>query len=96
MKSIIELLKLVKDNKELMRTGLCSIVYQLRSSDIITLDESSLILDYLKRNRPVEGSIYYEAEWADTDWHWTPWNWESRERWLNAQIEELSKETIKL
>ena len=96
MKTIIELLELVKANRELMLTGLCSIIYQLYLDNIITINESKLLMDYIKRNRPVEGSTYYEAESADGAWHWTPWEWEPRERWLNAQIEELSKENTKL
>ena len=95
MKSIIELLELVKANRELMLTGLCSIIYQLYYDNIITTDECNLLMDYIKTNRPVKGSKHYESACADKTWYWSPWKWEPRERWLNAQIRKLSRKNYK-
>lgn len=94
MKSIIELLKLVKANRELMLTGLCSIIYELYHDNIITTDECNLLSDYIKTNRPVKGSKHYESACADKPWYWSPWKWEPRERWLNAQIRKLSRKKL--
>lgn len=91
MRDIVELLKLMKANKQLMYLGLCNLVRSMKLSNIITGEEAQLLHDYIRENRPVKGSEYCDDNQKDTPWYWEPGEWHPRELWINAQISKLSK-----
>lgn len=86
MRSLRELLTVVRDNRQLFATGLCSLVTQLYHTNQITLPERRALNKFIDSNPP-------RNLWSsDLGYYWKPFLWSPRLRWLNEQINKLNKD----
>ena len=87
MRTIKELLIIMKDNIELLQTGLCYLTTMLSDRNIITSDERERIVDYIYDNRPSEKSKLYGGPDHGL-YYWEQGDLENRLRWLNYHIKK--------
>ena len=91
--SIKELLKLLfkevesygnymEDLEEGEPIGLCYISEDLVEQGIISIDEESIVDEYIKNHRPI---------WKNNEWGWEPGLKEPRVEWLKLHINKLCK-----
>jgi hypothetical protein len=77
-----ELLIILRDNINKLRTGLCFLATQLRWERILTADEEIRIIQYISIHRP-KGSGKFEKYYF-----WPPREQEPRIHWINKQLEK--------
>ena len=87
MRTIKELLIILRDSIELLETGLCLICLKLMLSDSITEAEYNYIHDYIYDNRPSKKSKLYGNSDANP-YYWDQGDKEPRLRWLNYHIKK--------
>jgi hypothetical protein len=83
MRTIKELLEVLRENKQYFYGGLCCLTCELKNREIITDEEESFIDAYVKTNSPggAKGFIF----------RWKYNQWEPRLKWINEQIEQLTQ-----
>ena len=91
MRTLVEVFKVMKNNKHLFKEGLCLFTSYLINHDIISNDEYHLMSDYIDNHRPLESSKYYGLSETDSPWYWEPGKWHPRVLLINAQIKLLNK-----
>jgi hypothetical protein len=90
MRSIKELLIILRDNEFYFRSGLCGLAWKLQSMHtIITMREFNELDKFIDANRPVIGDPHCDIDCVDTPWYWPIGEWEPREKWLNDHIARL-------
>lgn len=83
MRKTSELLQVVKDNMELLRTGLCLLGLRLFVEGLLTEEEDAEVDRYVKINGPPES--FYGYRWPNGEK-------EPRIIWLTEHIEKLKAE----
>lgn len=82
-RSILELLKLLLSNIDMLERGLCHLILKLRVRNYITDKELQILRQYLIKITPIE--FEYDDFW------WPKGEKEPRIRWLNLHIKILEK-----
>lgn len=85
MKTTKELLIILKNNIELLTTGLCYLSTTLENTNLITGEERFYIRDYIYNNRPSNKSKLYGGP-DNGLLYWPKGDKEPRLRWLNYHI----------
>ena len=99
MRTIKELLILVRDNLYLMKdkhlaSGLCSVASVMEDRHIISMEEYNIILKYLDNNKPANAikraslPAVIDGYQQNRFW-WKPCNITPRLKWLDKQINSL-------
>lgn len=78
-RSILELLKLLLSNIDMLERGLCHLILKLCVRNYITTKELRILRQYLIKNTPIE--FEYDDFW------WPKGEKEPRRKWLKKQIE---------
>lgn len=84
-RSILELLKLLLSNIDMLERGLCHLILKLRVRNYITDKELQILRQYLIKITPIE--FEYDDFW------WPKGEKEPRIQWLEKQIEVNRKLT---
>jgi len=77
--TVEKVLKLLLDNQDLFRTGICDWVYSLEQTKLITETETLWMDDYLKNNAP-------RLRFSMIGFWWDCGKIEPRIEWINAQL----------
>lgn len=85
MRTEKELLQVLLDNMDLLKTGLCGLSLCLYLKDIIDDKEYELIETYIKEYAPKR----YLFEGIESDFNWEAGEKQPRIDWLNEQINKL-------
>jgi hypothetical protein len=83
MRSIKELLIILKKNKDSFETGLCMLIDDLKFAGIITPAEQNRLNNYIDKNHPKNYDYY--------PYYWEKYKWRPRIIWINKQIKKLTK-----
>lgn len=86
MRSTKELLQLMLDNRSCFTGGLCAWVTVMWCSNIITIGEQQLLMDYIRRNRPNWLSSTNAFKRRNSSYYWEPNVIEPRIKWLKKHI----------
>jgi hypothetical protein len=78
-RSILELLKLLLSNIDMLERGLCHLILKLYVRNYITTKELRILRQYLIKITPIE--FEYDGFW------WPKGEKEPRRKWLKKQIE---------
>ena len=84
MRSEKELFELMLEHKDFFSTGICDWIFELWITDLITLEEYSLITYYL--------DTYQVLNLSDCLYWFPKGEIEPRIEWIKQQIEKLSKD----
>lgn len=89
-RSIKELLELMLDYEDLFTSGLCGWSMNLCVEELITTSESTILLEYIKINRPVvkwyELSEFYIISKAHSPYFWKEGLLPPRIKWIKRHI----------
>lgn len=88
MRSIKELLIILRDNEQSFRTGLCGLTWKLKESGKISFQEDEFLHKFIRENRPRCYSIHYSIYSSKGGFFWKQGNWDPRRRWLNSKIKK--------
>ena len=78
MRTEKELLQLILDNIDMLKTGLCNLTLRLVMIGKMSYDEKIIINDYILNNAPNEHIFWFELGYAPP-----------RIEWLKQQIEKV-------
>lgn len=70
-------------------SGLCDVVTTMRLKGLITSDETTSLLHYIRVNRPKWYQKHYSWSQRHSGFHWKPYLWLPRVLWLNDQIYKM-------
>lgn len=92
-RSIVELLQLMLDNKDLIVTGLCELATTLWCKKIYNYEELTIIRDYIIDNKPNYNKWHiYSIINGTRHFYWTPqWKY-PRVQWLKKHIIKKTKQ----
>lgn len=94
MRTIKQLLIILRDTlvnpQGKSYSGMCSAMFQLNSSLIITDDEHLKLISEIFYKRPRRGK-FYDEEYKLSAYWWKPYNLEPRIEWLNHKINKYEK-----
>lgn len=91
MKTLVHVFSIMKENKSLLRTGLCGMISKLYSLNLIDTREYDAMYRYIRHHRPQIGERHYNKHMVNEAYYWPCNKWYPRLLWINAQIKELSK-----
>lgn len=90
MRTDKEILELMLEHKDLLQSGLCSFALKLNNIKYINLEELSLIMDYIKTNRPNKFSSIDAFLHRDSGYYWHRGRKSPRIKWIKQHIKKLS------
>jgi hypothetical protein len=90
-RSIRELLKVMLNNKQLFKFGLCAWIDELEMRGIISWTECSKLNIYIKENRPSMFSSLQAFRNSQWWFYWDRGDIKPRIKWINKHIKKLSK-----
>jgi hypothetical protein len=86
MRSIKELLEIMLNNQQEFSHGLCNWVFNLRFEKIINHYESSLLMKYIKDNRPNKLSSLIAFVNSNRGFYWERKDIKPRIKWIKKHI----------
>lgn len=86
MRTIKELLIVVRSNRKMFRNGLCYLINKLYRTGDINCKERRLLSEYIENNGPSKGKYIFWRVGNDSAYWWTPCAWTPRYLWLTEQI----------
>jgi hypothetical protein len=91
MRNVKELLKVMLENQNLFKHGLCLWSKSICWEGLISINERNLLLDYIKKNKPsMFSSIDSFVQRITLEpYYWTVKDINQRVKWINEQIEKL-------
>jgi hypothetical protein len=88
-RSVLELLIILKKNKQVFRSGLCSLIGDLVEYSDITYNEALKIKKYVLSNCTRNRKYFYSENQVEP-FYFPISEWEPRLRWINKHIKKLS------
>jgi len=89
MRTLKELFHLMLDNQEEYNTSICGWINRLNYQSKITNDESYLLHNYIKYNRPSKFSSLSAFKSRKSNYYWPKNDIKPRLRWIIKQIRKL-------
>jgi hypothetical protein len=86
MRTIKELLKVMLDNPQYFRSGLCGWKTNLQSANLISADEWFLLEDYIRNHRPNPYLSIKAFKSRKTAYYWPIGDIKPRIKWLKKHI----------
>jgi hypothetical protein len=92
MRTVLELLEVMNQNRHLFRDGLCHWALDLYGCDLIDSQEYFLLKTYIKDNKPSTFSSWNAFFGISAPFYWKKGDPEPRIQWLLRHIKKLEHE----